>query len=400
MTWLEDPRISSACSLNSVQDFTSSDLGPDSDCDWLVLDLVVGQGLEALGQDAAVRMGNQPAANLDRAASSVCKTDEVALPIVYAGSLGRNCSRACSVGPPRHRGLPSTSPTPVPCTRSCLRNTAHPMPLRVCFAEGSRRHLNALVRQFCLAHECFSNSLSQHVRLTPGACTANDQRHQHKKALDGSSALTDRPDGETPFSTALPGRWPIAHLSAGLSRPSSGARDSRPADLPDLRLLLSARITVLPEELDRPEVRGLQVSSFGWLAGFRATGGVCATPQQDRFALFSTTTHVQTHTMRRGITLEALVAEVRSILPNLRSVRFLSERLAGLPAVQVAATTREDPGTGQATPVDLRPVGGRICTLASVPGMTARDTMQEIAACPAIRQATEDFRLQLPDGRH
>ncbi|CAE7614655.1 unnamed protein product [Symbiodinium microadriaticum] len=54
--------------------------------------------------------------------------------------------------------------------------------------EGRCRHRNALVRQLCLTHERFSNSLSQRVRLIPGACAATVQRKPQAAPEHGSAS--------------------------------------------------------------------------------------------------------------------------------------------------------------------------------------------------------------------
>ena len=181
---------------------------------------------------------------------------------------------------------------------------------------------------------------------------------------------------------------------------ATGVRASSMPGLVDLRARLASRVDLFPEELDRPEMRGRQISQFWWYTGFRASGSVGDLPQQDRFALFTTASHVEVRHMRRGITLEALVAEIYSVVPGLRSVRILLERIGGLPAVQIAATTRDAPPSGSATPVDLREVGGRICTVDLLPGVTTNMVTQEIlSACPPARRPQVPFRLLLPDDR-
>ncbi|CAE7867369.1 unnamed protein product [Symbiodinium necroappetens] len=182
--------------------------------------------------------------------------------------------------------------------------------------------------------------------------------------------------------------------------PTTGARGSSRPGLVDLRIQLASRVALFPEELDRPEVRGQQVSQFWWFTGFRASGSVGDTPQQDRFALFTTASHVEVRSMRRGITLDAFITEIYSVVPGLRSLRILLERLDGLPAVQIAATTREAPPLGCAMPVDLRGVEGRVCTINLLPGATTNMVSQEIlSSCPPARRPQVPFRLFLPDGR-
>ena len=171
-----------------------------------------------------------------------------------------------------------------------------------------------------------------------------------------------------------------------------------PVSFAAIRLRLSAQVPVLPEELDRPELRGMCVTSFGWYSGFRATGGVSSTSQHDRFVLFTTEYHSQIRSLRRGATIDDVVAEVLGIVPRLRNIRILMDRLEGFPPLQVVATARDCPIPGHATPLDMRAVGGRVCTLNLFPGFPA-DRIREMIMqdCPVIRRPTRDFMLRLPD---
>ena len=140
-------------------------------------------------------------------------------------------------------------------------------------------------------------------------------------------------------------------------------------------------------------------SHFGWFTGFRATGAVTEPAQQDRFALFTAEHHVQIRALRRGATLDDVAAEVMGVVPRLRNLRFLTNRLEGLPPIQVSATTRDVPIPGHATPLDMRPAGGRICTLNLFPGTEAHTVSELILTdCPEPRKPTQAFDLFLPDG--
>ncbi|CAE7189620.1 lact-2, partial [Symbiodinium sp. KB8] len=173
---------------------------------------------------------------------------------------------------------------------------------------------------------------------------------------------------------------------------------SEPA-LPSLRHQLAAGVPILPEEYDRPEVRCQCVSHFGWFNKFRATGAVTEPAQQDRFALFTAEHHVQIRALRRGATLDDVAAEVMGVVPRLRNLRFLTNRLEGMPPLQVSATTRDVPIPGHTTPLDMRPAGGRICTLNLFPGTEAHSVSEHILTdCPEPRKPTQAFELFLPDG--
>ena len=266
----------------------------------------------------------------------------------------------------------------------CLHRRPHPIRLHLPFGEASKAGLNLLLRQFSHGVGSFPttptsgghrhvtvDAPSQRVRLV--ACTA-------------PGPLTAQPSAVVRAATACP--------ATGTNRPATSG-------ITDLRLRLSAQVTLYPEELDRPELREMQISQFWWFSGYRTSGGTCETPQQDRFALFTTSAHVEVRQMRRGMTLGALVAEVYSLVPGLRSLRILLERVAGLPAVQLAATTREAAEQAHATPIDLRAVGGRVCTLNLPAGSTAREVSLDVMnACPENRRPHGPFRLHLPDGRN
>ena len=278
----------------------------------------------------------------------------------------------------------------LPCTVvqtglvGCLHRCPHPFPLHFPFGDTSKAALNLFLRQLSKgvgpipttlatggSLPVSIDALSQRVR--PVACTA-----------------------PCPLAAQLS---PV--VCEAIVRPATGAGRPATSGLTDLRLRLSAQVTLYPEELDRPELRAMQVSQFWWFSGYRTSGGTCESPQQDRFALFTTSAHVEVRQMRRGMTLGALVAEVYSLVPGLRSLRVLLERVAGFPAVQLAATTREAAEQAHATPIDLRSVGGRVCTLNLLAGSTANEVALEVmTACPENRRPQGPFRLQLPDGRN
>ena len=174
----------------------------------------------------------------------------------------------------------------------------------------------------------------------------------------------------------------------GIQCPSSGLSRPRTAGLADLRQMLAARVELFPEELDRPEVRMLQVSQFWWFSGYRIAGGVGATPQQDRFALFTTTAHVQVHTMRRGITLDSLVAEVhrrpsmpfRLLLPDGRNFIAVPYQVPGPDFIQGSALPQvnmpPEPAQEEAVPdaTAMMQLGQRVQPVASTVGHADKPT--------------------------
>ena len=172
-----------------------------------------------------------------------------------------------------------------------------------------------------------------------------------------------------------------------------------PSSFSDIRLRITAAVDIYPSELDRPEVRQQQLSGLSWLSGWRVGGSVCREAQQDRYALLSTDRHLQLRYMRRGWSINELVSDIVGVVPRVRSVRFLVNRLAHLPAVQVVVTTREASITDSAVPLDFREVQGRICTLNIGPG-TPNDFLvrRVFEECPATHSPRQDFQIMLPDG--
>ncbi|CAE7873601.1 unnamed protein product [Symbiodinium necroappetens] len=265
-----------------------------------------------------------------------------------------------------------------------LHRSPHPIQLHLSFGDASTACLNLLLRQ-----------LSTGVGPIPPTPTAGGRR---PVILDALSQCV-RPVACTALCPHA--AQPSPALCEGTVRPAAGTSRPATSGLTDLRLRLSAQVSLYPAELDRPELREMQVSQFWWFSGYRVSGGTCETPQQDRFALFTTSAHVEVRQMRRGMTLGALVAEVYSLVPGLRSLRVLLERMAGFPAVQLVATTREASEQAHATPIDLRSVGGRVCTLNLLAGSTANEVSLEVMnACPEHRRPQGPFRLHLPDGRN
>ncbi|CAE7615069.1 Dnah2 [Symbiodinium necroappetens] len=230
----------------------------------------------------------------------------------------------------------------------------------------------------CRAHSSQSNPSSQLVRTV--SSTASTSGHHCDLAfafpirLSSSSQLV-RAAPSTALSSAGP--FVCKHAQSPASNTdTTGVTWATPISFTAIRLRLSAQVPILPEDLDRPELRGQCVSGFSWYSGFRATGGVSSTSQHDRFAIFTTEYHSQVRSLRRGATLDDVVAEVLGIVPRLRNIRILMDRLEGFPPLQVVATTRDCP----------------------IPGFSAERISEMILQdCPAIRRPSRDFILKLPD---
>ncbi|CAE7779685.1 unnamed protein product [Symbiodinium sp. CCMP2592] len=176
---------------------------------------------------------------------------------------------------------------------------------------------------------------------------------------------------------------------------------SRPGGFPrftELRMQLASRVQVLPEHLDRPELRNTALASFRWTHEGRASGAVADESFRDRYVVFTTDAHVETKPLPLGATINEVVADLLGSRPRISSVRFLQSRLAGLPPLQVVARQREDPAGTWVTPVDLRPAQGRICTIAlALPAASDLLVAQCMHTCPASRLPSQHFELALPD---
>ena len=158
------------------------------------------------------------------------------------------------------------------------------------------------------------------------------------------------------------------------------------------------QIELLPSAFNSREVREQQLASMDWFSQWRAAGIVGESAQQDKFALFSTGRHLHIKPMRRGCTINNLIKDVLADIPRLRSCHLLVNRIYGLPAVQIAATSNDDPPDHHALPLDFREVGGRICTLPAQFGNTYESLVRRtFEQCPSSHRPARDFQLRLPD---
>ncbi|CAE7031253.1 ggact.2 [Symbiodinium sp. CCMP2592] len=122
-------------------------------------------------------------------------------------------------------------------------------------------------------------------------------------------------------------------------------------------------------------------------------------PSEDRYVLFDTTSHASVRRLPAGWSLNDIVADIMGTLPQVRSVRFHTDRLPHLPAVQVTATLRAaEPGVFT-TPLDLRSAEGRICTI-DAPRACRPDLLQALCvhSCDPTRLPRGPFHLTVPDG--
>ena len=190
--------------------------------------------------------------------------------------------------------------------------------------------------------------------------------------------LVQHKDGSTP-SAWRPSALTLVDAPSQLVRPvasTAGPSDvqcpAHSSTFPPLRLQIAASIPIFPSELDRPELRARPITSFAWVTGHRATGAVTGELGQfDRFAIYDTAHHAQVRQLPRAWDLDHIVAEVLSIFPRVRSIRFLRDRLPGMPSVQVSVVMRDAPIGQTVLPLDFRAMEGGICTIRVMPGTAA-----------------------------
>ena len=192
--------------------------------------------------------------------------------------------------------------------------------------------------------------------------------------------------------TAPPPQPPASPLT-----PSSAPTESK---IGSSSSLAPWEVHILPEDFNQPRARDQCISSFPWFVGFRATGGVTCTSQQYRYALFSVARQAEVRELGPGWGLTDVIQDVLRVIPDLRNIRVLMCRLAGFPALQVVATSSAVSLPGHAYPLDLRTVGGRVCTVVLFPGMTHGEVDDRISReCQDLRRPDRPFSLHLPDGR-
>ena len=320
----------------------------------------------------------------------------------------------------RHEGAWSTSvqsrlcPGPVHSTSaSCLHVHHHDIPLRVHFERGPasfdgwRRELNNCSRgcppsngspiqvpvpQVPPHIAVARTSLSQRVPPIAGASTAPvpPRPEVFRGACDdGGLSSGDSPAGPTDVTQSQCVQHAVRTVAAPLCCPA------HTRTFPPLRLQLAATIPIYPAELDRPELRSRPVTSFAWVTGYRVAGAVSENEgQYDRFAIYDSAHHAQVRQLPRAWDLDHIVAEIRSIFPRVRSVRFLRDRLPNMPSVQVSVVMRDAPAGQTVIPLDFRAMEGGICTVRAMPNTAAEDLRQIcIRDCPYARLPRVRFAL-------
>ena len=296
---------------------------------------------------------------------------------------------------------------------SCLHVYQHGIPLRVHFERGPascdrwRRELNNCSRRCPSPAGCLlqvpvpqapyltaadSPSRSQRVPPNTGASTApvlSRPEVFQGACADGSLLQGDCIVGPTDISQSQRVQ-PVARTVAAPLRCPAYTRT-----FPPLRLQLAAAIPIYPAELDRPELRSRPVTSFAWVTGYRVAGAVSGhAGQYDRFAIYDSAHHAQVRQLPRAWDLDHIVAEILSIFPRVRSVRFLRDRLPNMPSVQVSVVMRDAPAGQTVIPLDFRAMEGGICTVRVMPNTAVEDLRQIcIRDCPHARLPRVRFAL-------
>ena len=245
---------------------------------------------------------------------------------------------------------------------------------------------------------------SQHVQRSAG--TASSKQHveaqsQHVQLRVSTAKFppaTPVPQGRTASATETP----VALVPC--SSPGGLLPRGRPPEMPQgsgghtaLRMTLAAAVHVVPPELDRPELRNLPLASFKWYSGCRATGADHDGAHWAKYALMTTSDHLQVRPLPIGWSLNEVIAV--SVHSRVRAIRILQQRLEALPSLQIVATLSSDLDGGLVMPVDYRRVQGRICTMALVPGQNAAEVNALGTECPLMRRPREAHVLSEPNGQ-
>ncbi|CAE7750061.1 unnamed protein product [Symbiodinium microadriaticum] len=151
----------------------------------------------------------------------------------------------------------------------------------------------------------------------------------------------------------------------------------RPHDLSKLSL---HRIELLPEHLARYPVNEIPVDQLGLFA---------LEPGHSRrvlkFSVFDRQRHHQQRTAAYGWSINDLVSEaIRTADERIKTAQILTTTMPQLAVPQIVLTPADAAINQLCVPIDLRPLGGRPCTLLLTAHMPALDVIQEaFSVCPA-----------------
>ena len=276
-----------------------------------------------------------------------------------------------------HQGLLVALHAPTPCCRkvgTLSEPTADFLPLWRSFEDGpscsarplplglpgsaalTSLPLPAVVDQFLSPtsdQDALQLPLHQRVRLAPGACTAN-----LPLAFD---------HGRTWGHHVMPSDPPALLGKIGPPRPSHISK------------LSLARVDVLPTHLSQYPVAEIPVDQLGLYA---LDPGKCR--QIMRFSVFDQDRHHVHRTASQEWSLSDLVSEaIRSYHEPVRSAQVLEQHMPGLATPQIVLTPQSSRPNELCVPIDMRPFGGRPCTLLLQAGSQAADVVRTaLHACP------------------
>ncbi|CAE7300846.1 unnamed protein product [Symbiodinium sp. CCMP2592] len=408
----------------------------------------LGEGYEPeiVFPDAAVRMGVLPAGCSDVTVSAECSDLEAGAAKSLAGTLERSAGRArASIDPSAEvpsSGHPLHSQSqlvpPRVCTARCpgvsrIHRIRHFLPLQVCFPGDLKTHTSRSMNQWARSANhalgscpniaadarfkagSLSNlgetsetplSLSQPVR-SPWTSTVMDQSYrarQQQHQADVCLTTSEVPPsvlygcrhshfGPSPISTE---GWTADCV---VSAPEAAPGAQAPRHFTALSLQLAARVSVSPPEHDRWEVRTQPLASFQWSGLARPQERTDALPLPGQYVLFDTEYHMRVRPLGPLWTIDHVVADILSLMPRTRAVRFLHRTLEGLPTLQVSATLRDARPGEEATPLDLRDMTGAICTCYLSPGLPQDGILAAYQQhCPSGHLPTSPFGVVGPSG--
>ncbi|CAE7257171.1 unnamed protein product [Symbiodinium sp. CCMP2592] len=232
------------------------------------------------------------------------------------------------------------------------------------------------------------HSLSQHVRDEPSTAPVHLPRptlHPPQRvppvactaACESRMLPCETKDQGTSLPTAVPKVLPPGQPSPEVTPGLLGKMGpARPSDLSKLGL---NRINFLPEYLGRYPVNEIPVDQLGLFA-------LEPSPARRllKYSVFDRQRHHSQRTAAYGWSLNDLVSEaIRSADEPIKIVQLITNHMPNLAVPQLVLTPADAAPGELCVPLDLRPVGGRPCTLLLRGGMQAGEVVDAaIGRCP------------------
>ena len=254
----------------------------------------------------------------------------------------------------------------LPCVEWCGPETAS--------TSGCNSHLALAAR---LVHVLATNNQPESLRggslPTAAAHTQPSQSsptaffHAPSDCKVGSCRTLVGPGQESTHIPSEPGTPPALLGREGPPRPN------------DISKLGLNRILFLPEHLARYPVNEIPVDQLGIYALEPGHARRLL-----RYSVFDRQRHHQHRTAAYGWSLNDIVSEAtRSADERIKTVQVLTTTLPQLAVPQIVLTPADTAPNQLCVPIDLRPLGGRPCTLLLQEGMPAQDVIQEaFRVCP------------------